>query len=356
MIDSQDYHSATGRPLVASTSDTRSLIVVRKRWTGATGWSDAIQKFYESAANSFSRAALLEISVSGLSALRNANQELKAVAYRTGSMSDLVILVNHSICWWALWPTLRRLKREGATVVLCMHEHEHILGMTYARRNLGALSWQEVLRHSRLYHGLAAKQASRVLVLAEAQAAVLGIDNAIRCSYLPVDSKLFPPDINRRHPEGGQPVVLFAHDQKRFDKGHRFVAPVRDILGNSVIWNYGREKNLPFDQVYRKYWGADILFLPSDWESYSLVFIEALACNKFIVCSPQVGAARLLLAKYSTDELAAAGVYVALHEVNGYAAAIDLARARVVRGELAHTRKLFEEFSFDRSQLPLSLI
>ena len=150
--------------------------------------------------------------------------------------------------------------------------------------------------------------------------------------------------------------MLFAHDPKRHDKGHRFVNPVRDILGNRVTWTYGREKNLPFDQVYRKYWGADILFLPSDWESYSLVFVEALACNKFIVCSAQVGAARLLLTKYSIDELATAGLYISLHEVGSYVAAVDLARARVASGELAHTRELFEEFSFDRSQLPVSLI
>lgn len=356
MIDLSVNHSNETRSPLAETVDPRRLIFVRKRWTGAVGWSDTIQKFYESAATRFSGATLLEISVRGLTALRNANHGLKAAAYKSGKTHDLVILVNHSICWWALWPTLRRLKRDGATVVLCMHEHEHILGMAYVRRNLGELCWLEVLRHSRLYHGLAAKQASKVLVLAEAQAAVLGIGNAIRCSYLPVDAKLFPPDDRRSHSDGGQPVVLFAHDPKRFDKGHRFLGPVREILGDRVAWTYGREKNLPFDQVYRKYWGADILFLPSDWESYSLVFIEALACNKFIVCSPQVGAARLLSTKYSNAELAAVGLYIALHEVEGYAAAIDLARSRIARGEQAHTRKLFEEFRFDGSQLPLTLV
>lgn len=356
MIESLENLNAEARPSVAPTRDPRRLIFVRKRWTGANGWSDAIQKFYESAASRFSGAVLFEISVGGFKALCNANHELEAAAHRTGSSRGLVIFVNHSICWWVLWPTLRKLKREGATVVLCMHEHEHILGMGYVWRHLGVLSWKEALRHSRLYHGLAAKQASRVLVLAEAQAAVLGIDNAIRCSYLPVDAKIFPPDVNRKHPEDGQPVVLFAHDPKRFDKGHRFVGPVREILGDRAFWTYGREKNLPFNQVFRKYWEADILFLPSDWESYSLVFIEALACNKFIVCSPSVGAARLLLTKHSTDELAAAGLYVAKHEVDSYVAAIDLARTRVTRGGQANTRLFFEEFRFDRSQLPLSLL
>lgn len=356
MVDLAECQTGVARPDGSLPRDLRRLIVVRKRWTGETGWSDAIDQFYNSVASCFSAAALVQVSARGITSLRIANRELKSAAYSAESVHDLVVLVNHTICWWALWPTLRRLKKDGATVVLCMHEHEHILGMAYVLRNFGALSWKEAFRHSRLYHGLAAKQASRVLILAEAQAAVLGINNAIRCSYLPVDSEIFTPDTNNERPGKKQPVILFAHDPNRFDKGHRFVGPIRDILGDRIVWTYGRERNLPFDQVYRKYWAADILFLPSDWESYSLVFIEALACNKFIVCSPQVGAARLLSTKYSNPELASAGIYITRHEINEYVEAINLASARVKEGGIPQTRKLFEEFSFDRSQIPLNLI
>jgi glycosyltransferase involved in cell wall biosynthesis len=338
------------------TRDARRLIVVRKRWTGSTGWSDAIQKFYEAAAGRFSAASLLEISVRGIDALLTANRDLDALAQAGGSARNLVILVNHSICWWAISPTLRRLKHAGATIVLCMHEHEHILGTGYVRRYRGALNWKEVLRHSRLYHGIPARHSSRVLVLAEAQAAVLGVDDAIRCSYLPVDAALFPPAPARTRPTGSATVVLFAHDPKRFDKGHRFVDSIRAGLGGRVEWAYGRNSNLPFDQVFRKYWGADVLFLPSDWESYSLVFVEALACNKLIVCSPHVGAVKLLQAKYSIERLAVFGVLVTQHEAGAYAAALERAAARADTGEHPRTRALFDEFELGSVQLPVELI
>lgn len=356
-MDETSSCSNTDAPLsLGLARSQRRLIVVRKRWAGVAGWSDAIQKFYDSAADCFMEAALVEISLSGFAALFHANRKLNTAIYSSGTVQSLVILVNHSICWLALWPTLRRVKRQGATVVLCMHEHEHILGMPYVWRNLGALSWREIVRYSRLYHSLAAKQATKVLVLAEAQAAVLGVSNSIRASFLPVDGNLFPPDIRGRHAGSSPPVVLFAHDPQRFDKGHRFVGAVSDMLGGRVTWVYGRQKNLPFEQVYKKYWDADILFLPSDWESYSLVFIEALACNKFIVCSPYVGAARLLLAKYSADELLVFGLCVARHDVDDYFKALEFFVACVEKKGVAKTRKLFEEFGFNRSCLPLSMI
>ena len=337
------------------TRDPRRLIFLRKKWTGTTGWSDAIQDFYESAAMQFSETILVEVSIGSLGDLRSSYSALKSAA-AAGPQTGLVIIVNHSICWWALAPTLVRLKLSGATVVLCMHEHEHILGMSYVRQHYAHLTRKELLRHSRLYHGIAARAVSRVIVLAEAQAAVLGIHDAIRCSYLPVNPELFPADMTGTRVHGAPPVVLFAHDPNRFDKGHRFVDEVGEQLSNQVDWVYGRERVLPFDQVYKKYWDTDIVFLPSDWESYSLVFIEALACNKRIVCSPYVGAAKLLQSKYSNIELAERGVYVTAHEAPAYAASLSLAASRVSVGNLPRTRALFEEFNFGRVHLPVELI
>ena len=356
MTDLLEGRGDAARLTEPAAGDPRRLIVVRKRWTGTTGWSDAIQKFYEFAAARFASAELLEVSVRGWASLRTSNRELEAAANLGGSPQQLVVMVNHSICWWALSPTLISLRRAGATVVLCMHEHEHILGLGYVWRHRKELPWKEVLRHSRLYHGIPARASSRVMVLTEAQAAILGVDDAVRASYLPVDPTLFPPDLERTREHRARPIVLFAHDPDRFDKGHRFVGPVQMQMQVTVDWAYGRKSNLAFNQVFQKYWGADILFLPSDWESYSLVFVEALACNKLIVCSPHVGAAKLLQAKYSLDALAAFGVYITSHDEGAYSLSLDHAARRASAGELPSTRRLFDEFQFGAVQLPSRLL
>ncbi len=251
---------------------------------------------------------------------------------------------------------LRKLKRRGATICLCMHEHEHILGMSFVLKHLSNFRPKEILRYSRLFHGIPAKLSTRVLVLADAQASVLGIPDAIRTSYLPVSGALFRAHREQRRGASAGAVVLFAHDPSRFDKGHRFVASTKSLTRHAMEFVYGRDTNLPFDRVYEKYWSCDILFLPSDWESYSLVFIEALACNKFIVANTRVGAVRLLLGKYALDELESFGLFVSEHSAAAYAGCLDRAVEQVARGNLSTTRSLFEEFGFDAVRLPTRLL
>jgi Glycosyl transferases group 1 len=340
----------------ATRRDARRLIFIRKRWTGAAGWSDAIQQFYEGAAALFSEATCLEVSVNGVGALHSANQELLRVATGKEDLRDLVVLINHSICWWAVCPVLRKLKRRGATICLCMHEHEHILGMSFALKHLWNIRPKEILRYSRLFHGIPAKLSTRVLVLTDAQASVLGIPDAIRTSYLPVSGAIFRAHRDQRPGASAGAVVLFAHDPSRFDKGHRFVASVQSLTQHKMAFVYGRDTNLPFDRVYEKYWDCDVLFLPSDWESYSLVFIEALACNKFVVTNTRVGAVRLLLGKYAVDELESFGLFVSDHSGVAYARCLDRAVARVEQRASPTTRSLFEEFGFDAVRLPAQLL
>jgi glycosyltransferase involved in cell wall biosynthesis len=119
---------------------------------------------------------------------------------------------------------------------------------------------------------------------------------------------------------------------------------------------YGRSNDLPFDRVFTKYWNCDVLFLPSDWESFSLVFVEALACNKYIVSSSRVGALRLLLGKYSVADLESFGIFVSDHGAQAYARCLDRAAERVARRTIPTTRSLFDEFGFSRMRLSAELL
>jgi len=337
-------------------TDPRRLVFVRKKWSGSTGWSDAIDLFYRGAAARFANATRVEISVKSAGARRLARRHLIEASNPGQDPRNLVVLINHSICWWALFPTLLVLKRRGATICLCMHEHEHILGLGFVWRHLASFHFKEILRYSRLYHYVPACLSSNLVVLTEAQASVLGIADAIRSSYLPVDGQLFAADIPPQRSSTGKLRVLFAHDPLRFDKGHRFLAPARSLAKSTTDVAYGRSVDVPFDQVYKKYWHCDVLFLPSDWESFSLVLVEALACNKFIVTNNRVGAVRLLLAKYSTDQLATFGLFVSNHAAPAYARSLDATADRLAQGDSPRTRALFDEFAFDSVHFPVELI
>lgn len=324
----------------------RRLIFIRKHWTGATGWSDAIGQFYARVKNDYQEAHLFEVHLGGPSKLRAQMRALETRCENSGRLDELHVIVNHSICWWALAPTLLRLKRRGANVTLHMHEHEHILGLRYCWKHLSHMHPKEWLRYSRLYHRIPARLSSNVVVLSEPQAFCIGRNDAYRENYLRVDGTLFRPrPPSAEEPQAGRRLkVLFPHDPARFDKGYRFLRAIQPALTNDVEFIMGRSIDLPYAEVYKKYWLADCIFLPSDWESYSLVAIEAMACNRIIVASPYIGAIRTLLHKYSAEALEHYGIFISIHSDTAYKSTLLNAASFAQEMHKARTRDLFMEF------------
>lgn len=324
---------------------SKHLVYVRKFWSGKAGWSDAIGQHYERIRGDYASAKMFEARACGPVALLAQVRGFLTLCNQWPA-DALEIAINHSISWWLLAPALWLLKRRGVEITLYMHEHEHILGLAYCWQHASKIPTKEWLRYCRFYHALPARHAGHVVVLSEPQAFCLGVQHATQSNYLKIDGSRFKP--KPATPAGAtapKRKLLFPHDPGRCDKGRRFIPGVEAKLGNTVEMIYGRSVDLPYDEVYKKYWQADCVFLPSDWESYSLVAIEAMACNLPIVASPYVGILRTLAHKYTHAELEHYGVFISEHDSQAYGHTV----ARVVETLNSpwqpRTRELFDEFA-----------
>lgn len=274
-------------------------------------------------------------------------QESRKAIIDFGLSAGDILVFNHAICFWLLLPLLIRLKMRSVQLVFLCHEHEHILGLKYCLRHLGSIRVKEWLRHLKLWYRIPFSLADHIVCLSSYQAVVLGCLDFERISYLGIDVGRFPPCDTTNIPAAvsHQAIVMFAHDPKRFDKGHRFCQAL--TADPRFTWVYGRERILPYAEVYKKYHEADIIFLPSDSESYSLVLAEAMATNRCVVTNANVGIVQLLLSVLTVDELAEYGFFVCPHTVEGYAHGLERS-ATFIRQQTVTTHTLFNMLKLDQ--------
>lgn len=331
----------------------KKVIFIRKKWVSNIGWSDSISFFYDKVKEISHESHIMEVDTSGIKNIYHSNIKLISLLNYEKKLNNVILIINHSICFWALYPTLRKLKKRGVSIILAMHEHEHILGISFFFKNKKNISLKEGIRYLPIYHKIPANFSNHVFVLAEAQAKVLNISNYTRCNFLPVKSHLFPADFKKNQ---YSPRILFAHDPKRFDKGYRFIESIKKVIKKDVTWKIGRQENLPFNMVYLKYWNSDIVIIPSDWESYSQVFIEAMACNKILVCSPHIGALKIIHAKHDKNHLEKIGIFVSNHDEASYAKELNKAISFHYSKNEVKTLEIYNEFNFNDSNFPIEIL
>ncbi|GAA4496408.1 hypothetical protein [Pseudaeromonas paramecii] len=322
---------------------TKIAYVYKQKGTDAA-WSSVIAELGVYLCEQDARIRTFRLDNSHRQSLQASRQALVDYDLSTGD----ILLINHAICFWLLLPLLLRLRRRGVRLVFLFHEHEHILGLGYCLRHLGEIRVKEWLRHIKLWYRIPSWLSEQMVCLSSYQAVVLGRLAFERLSYLGVDVGRFPVCERQQlvNGVGGNAVVLFAHDPARFDKGGRFCSVVSQDPRFSLV--YGRDRILPYAEVYKKYHDVDIVFLPSDSESFSLVLAEALATNRCVVTNANVGIVQLLLSSYTVDELASRGLFVCAHSMDGYRDGLERAAAYILSDEV----KTHELFSALRLDLP----
>lgn len=315
---------------------------VYKQKGSDAAWSSVIAELGRYLCQQNAQVQAFRIDNSNRSSLRASRQSLADYGLAGGD----ILLINHAICFWLLLPLLLRLRRSGVRLVFLFHEHEHILGLGYCLRNLGKIRLKEWLRHIKLWYRIPSWLSEKMVCLSSYQAVVLGRLDFERLSYLGVDVARFPVCTRRQlaNANDAVPVVLFAHDPSRFDKGGRFCSAL--IQDSRFRLVYGRERILPYAEVYKKYHDVDIVFLPSDSESFSLVLAEALATNRCVVTNANVGIVQLLLSSFTEDELASHGLFVCSHSSAGYMDGMARA-ADYIRSSDVNTHMLFKMLRLD---------
>jgi glycosyltransferase involved in cell wall biosynthesis len=316
------------------------VVFIYKQKKSDAAWSSSISELGVYLSNVFNLASVVKVDNSSFSALIDSYKELSRLFLARG---DLVV-VNHAISFWLLLPILIRLKLRGIKIIFLFHEHEHILGVKYCVSNFNKIKFKEYLRHFSWWYKIPYRLSFKVVCLSSYQGVSLGKYDFERLSYLGVDQRRFPVKLLAL-PLMKETIVLFAHDPLRYDKGDRFCQGIKCC--DNITVRYGRDILLDYDKVYEKYHNSDIIFLPSDSESYSLVLAESFATNSCVVTNSNVGIVQLLLSIYSQDELERYGLFISAHSVVGYTNAIRKASS-FIRANEVNTIKLFHALSLDQ--------
>ena len=259
---------------------------------------------------------------------------------------DDIIVFNHAISFWLLQKSIRKAKKTGVKIFYFMHEHEHILGQYFLINNLINIKPKEWLRYCYFWYKKPIKFSTNIIGLSFCQCInTIILKKFWRISALGIKPEIFPAKGNVSTAPNKKIKILFAHNPSRFDKGFRFTNFIKEndelelIMGNNL--------KLPYNEVYTKYHNADIVFLPSDYESYSIVLIEALATNSLIVTNTNAGVIQLLLSKYSKLELEDKGLFISEHNINKYRETMSKAIKAIKNNKTVSTSELFKEFHFD---------
>ncbi|MBU2869369.1 hypothetical protein [Colwellia sp. E2M01] len=319
------------------------IIFTYKQKKSDAAWSSIINDLGQQIAEKFEFTNIITLDNSNFSSLLHSYKKLK------GSLpqSDDIIIVNHAITYWLFLPLLIRYKFKGVKIIFLFHEHEHILGLKYCMKHFRHIKIKEYLRHFSWWYKVPYLFSSKVVCLSSYQGVSLAKVDFERLSYLGVDQKRFPIKKDTAKIQNQNTTkVLFAHDPTRFDKGDRFSTALKQ--DSTIEFIYGREQILDYAMVYKKYHNADIIFLPSDSESYSLVLAESLATNSCIVTNANVGIVQLLISTYSIDQLANFGLFISEHQETEYVKNIENAKCFLQTNQVK-TYQLFELLALDQT-------
>lgn len=305
-------------------------------------WSSAINDLFEESSYLSTRIINFYLDTSSLKTICDSCISL----IKKDVKKNDTIIFNHAITFWGLFPIFLYLKIFKTKFIFLIHEHEHILGLKYFFINITKMKIRQLPIYTKLWYKIPSYVSKYVICLSSQQCDVLRIKNYFRISYLGIKETNFPPKSHLDNQKNKDKYkILFPHDTKRYDKGYRFCIPLYNINYIKIV--LGREVLYDYDKVYLKYHNADIVFLPSDSESYSLVLIEALCTNSVIVTNRNVGVVKLLLSKYSVLELEKQGLFISDHNFVSYKIKIDQSITFLKEDSIILTHQLFQEFKFD---------
>lgn len=317
------------------------LIFAYKVNSKDSAWSSSITDLFDKIKSDIDLSERFQINTTSVTTIFQTWKKLLSLKLQKG---DLFIF-NHAISFWAIFPIFIILKLRGVRFIFLIHEHEHILGLKYFWKHITKIRFHKQVIYSRLWYLIPVKLSNQVYCLSAQQIDYLRAKRYLRFSYLGIDENRFP--IKNQNIVSNTIKVLFPHDIKRFDKGFRFCKFLESI--DSVELILGRKLMYPYDEVYKKYHSSNLIFLPSDSESYSLVLAEALATNSVVIGNTNIGIIQLFLSKYTIAELEQYGLFVSEHSEVGYSTTFLRAKEFILNNKAVKTSELFFEFNLTLS-------
>lgn len=205
----------------------------------------------------------------------------------TNHLNSKNIILHHAISFYMALPYLFLAKLLGCHIVYLMHEHEHILGLRYFIKYRRKLGWRYSVRACEYYYSLPIGLAHKIVGLSDLQYVEAMKNKFSSYPFLYFDKNAISKLKSNRSSVSTSSEVMFPHDKSRFDKGYRKAKHIENLI-------LGYDVPVADGNYFGKYQRCKFIVLPSDMESYSLVFWEAFISGNIIFCTKNVGALQYL--------------------------------------------------------------
>ncbi len=313
------------------------LLFISKKKKGVN-WSDSIDLLREDLA-ALEGVELLgfEVDTGGLNNYLGNSKRLSEIL---NEQDFDVILVHHVICAWPLGKVIKKFR---GTKVIALHETEPVLGFSYLLKNIFRLPLKHWIRFPGYWNSRPLHWFDQVWILSKKQALFKGsMEKYKQVNFLGVDEQRFQAKTDF----GGNPKVFFPFGPERAEKGYSLAFESLNGLQAKPELILGG--NFPFEKMPAVYKSCQVLLLLSLFETYSLVVLEAMASNLFLVVSKGIGLVEQLSNLYTKNELKDLGVYVVEREPSSICKALEEVLLRIEKEEIPKTRELLLREALDR--------
>lgn len=281
------------------------LYLVKKK--RGNNWSDVLDKQFAWLENAMpGRIFKYEIDTSSLRRyLSNTKKVFKFIEEHNIEK----VHCNHIVCsypfFWGLFFYRKLGKKLQKTIAL--HESEPILGLKFWFKHRKVYGIRKLLVFLKLYHYLPLKAFDKILVLNNRQKLFKKFSNKyIQLNYLGITLETLnqPSESKKRRTVG----LFFPNDPQRPEKGFSLL---EKALENCTIdYTLTKGGGIPYPKMKECYLANDIVVLSGYYETYSLVLLEGMSYNKYILTSSEIGLIENLLEKYSKEDLKRWGIFV----------------------------------------------
>ncbi|HFG2217292.1 TPA: glycosyltransferase, partial [Vibrio cholerae] len=214
------------------------------------------------------------------------------------------------------------------------HEGEPFLGWKFAFNKKQLNRCGAFLRFSKLYNKIPYYFSNETLLLSDIQRPLY--PNANTINLLGIDSNVFKPESGIEKDVD----IFFPSNISAPEKGFSRISH----LLNDYMVIY--PENTPNDQMPNLYCRAKIVVIPSVFETYGLVVLEALFCNSVVLVSSNVGVVHELLKVYSESKLESMGLFISDFISNDEIEMKVKCAMNFQKNNITMTRKLALDFGF----------
>ena len=304
-------------------------ILYIKKKANTVKWSDVLQRQFEGLKQlSGGDVDLYEVDTAGLLAyLKN----IRRIGRLMRQHDYSVVYVNHVICAYPFVFSRWLYRKKSVTTVLALHETEPVLGWQFVREHRGMLSAKEKVRYTKFLQW-PLPFFDILLVLNNRQRTTPRLaQRYVQLNYLGVDVQRFGALEKGEFVVGERLQVFFPHNPERPEKG--FALLENAVANLPFAYDLTVGGNIPYPDMPAAYGKSDVVMLTGMYETYSLVLLEAMAADRFIIASHVIGLVENLRELFTVEELESYGLFV----VNPTPADVRQALERVHR--VAKTKK-----------------